>query len=79
MNRRAIGIVIAVFLIAAAAFVACFSVIACVGPANAPSASDFFWCGQNKCRVRDEECSTSVPKRCIPSWTGARHDAGGGE
>ena len=70
MNRRGNGAVGALLLVALA------GCGAFAGPATAPSESDYFACGDVKCRFGLEECSTGKPERCIPAWTGAARDAG---
>lgn len=58
----------------------CVYVSACaylVGPANAPSATDWVTCpdGVQRCHVDWELCSTTRPYRCVPK-VGVARDAG---
>lgn len=55
-------------LIVALGGLACIIALGCVGPANAPSPADYFRCGDVLCHVAYEECSSGLPRRCIPSW-----------
>lgn len=48
-----------------------------VGPATKLDDTYFFQCGDVRCRLGWEECSSGKPRLCIPAMAGARHTDGG--
>jgi hypothetical protein len=67
-----------VFFVSMVALAACVVVFSGCHLFEAPRVdeSTYFWCGDVKCRVGLEECSSGAPLRCIPAWTGAGRDGG---
>lgn len=47
-----------------------------VGPATALHDTDFYRCGDQRCRIGWEDCSTGLPHRCMPAYDGLSRDAG---